>query len=123
MIVVHHGMLLMVKHDDLFAGREYWCLPGGRIEPGETPEQAAVREVKEETGLHVKVIRHLLTDRFNVDSGYTTAFTFLGEVVSGQLSLGEDPEDVDWGIKQLKAAAWRPIDFRLIRNLKQTFGL
>ena len=48
--------ILLVKRDTVpFKG--YWALPGGRMDPGETLEQTVVREVKEETGLDVQVVR------------------------------------------------------------------
>jgi 8-oxo-dGTP diphosphatase len=48
--------ILLIKRDTVpFNG--YWALPGGRAEPGETVEQTIVREVKEETGLDVMVVR------------------------------------------------------------------
>jgi 8-oxo-dGTP diphosphatase len=51
-------MILLVKRDTVpFKG--YWALPGGRMELGETVEQTIVREVKEETGLDVSVVRKI----------------------------------------------------------------
>ena len=50
--------ILLVKRDNVpFKG--YWALPGGRMDPGETIEQTVVREVKEETGLDVTVVREV----------------------------------------------------------------
>lgn len=49
------GRILLEKRSDC----GWWGLPGGRIEPGESVEQAAIRKVKEETGLDVEIIRLL----------------------------------------------------------------
>lgn len=56
-VVVSRGRLLLVQHHDRAAETIYWCPPRGR-ERGETVEEAAVREVYEETGVRVRVIRH-----------------------------------------------------------------
>jgi 8-oxo-dGTP diphosphatase len=53
------------RHD----GQEYWTLPGGGIQPGETAEQAVMREVAEETGLE------LLTADFLYDMPYPSGWT------------------------------------------------
>ena len=50
-------ILLVKRATVVFKG--YWALPGGRVDAGETVEQAVVREVKEETGLHVKTVRKI----------------------------------------------------------------
>ncbi len=51
-----NDQILLIKRDTIpFKG--YWALPGGRADPGETIEQTIVREVKEETGLDVEVVR------------------------------------------------------------------
>ena len=54
------GRLLLVKRANPPA-RGTWSIPGGRVEAGETDEQAVVREVHEETGLHVRIVREVGT--------------------------------------------------------------
>jgi 8-oxo-dGTP pyrophosphatase MutT (NUDIX family) len=61
----------MVKHRE--KGQEYWCLPGGTIDPGETPEEAALRELREECGVAGRLMRltSAYTDRSTEYSTYT----------------------------------------------------
>src|SRR5580765_3145574 len=62
-IILHSRYVLLVKARD----KSNWQLPGGRLEPGETPAQAVIREVKEETGLRASVDR--LTGRYRREDG------------------------------------------------------
>ena len=80
--------ILLIKRDTVpFKG--YWALPGGRAEPGETVEQTIVREVKEETGLDVTVVRkigeyHEQGIQGGVEYDYYPA-CFLVKVVGGEM--------------------------------------
>lgn len=80
--------ILLIKRDTVpFKG--YWALPGGRAEPGETVEQTIVREVKEETGLDVAVVRkigeyHEQGIQGGVEYDYYPA-CFLVKVVGGEM--------------------------------------
>ena len=56
-----NGSVLLIKWHDLVSGRRYWEPPGGGIKQGETPHQAAVRELFEETGLAVRVPSRFVT--------------------------------------------------------------
>lgn len=82
-------------------GRLMWSLPKGHIEPGETAELAAVREVEEETGIRGRILQSLgAIDFWFVAEGrriHKTVHHFLMERVSGELNA-DDPEvvEVEW---------------------------
>jgi 8-oxo-dGTP pyrophosphatase MutT (NUDIX family) len=94
---------LIARHDR--RGRLMWSLPKGHIEPGETPEAAAIREVAEETGIEGRILAPLgvIDFWFMVDKRriHKTVHHFLMEATGGELS-DEDAEVV--------AVAWVPLD-------------
>ncbi len=104
------GRLLLVRR-----GREpsrgLWSLPGGRVEPGETPEQACVREVLEETGLVVRVRRHVGRVRRGGPAGTTYVIDdFACDLVRGDLRAATDAADVRWVTdEELRQLALSPL--------------
>jgi ADP-ribose pyrophosphatase YjhB (NUDIX family) len=87
--VILEDQILMVRH--VHDGRDYWTLPGGGLEPDETPEQAAEREVLEETGVRVTAERYLFTS--SSKSGRNSSHCFLmSRPESMQFHIGADPE-------------------------------
>lgn len=82
------NMILLIKRlTRPFSG--YWALPGGRLDPGETVEQTAIRETKEETGLDVVIVNkigeyHEKGVQDNIEYDYLPA-CFLMKVVGGEI--------------------------------------
>jgi 8-oxo-dGTP diphosphatase len=99
-IVVRGNRVLMVKHRQ--DGVEWWCLPGGGQEPGETAQEGALRELAEECRLTGTISRQTSYLSYGPED---TTVSFLVEVGDQQPSLGYDPEvakgheilvDVQW---------------------------
>lgn len=86
-IVHREKRILMVKHRH--EKEEWWCLPGGRIEVNETPEQAALRELWEECRVQGTVSRPTSVVTFAPNDQY---YTYLIEIGGQEVSLGTDPE-------------------------------
>lgn len=90
------GELLLVKrgHEP---GLGLWSIPGGRIEPGETDEQAMVRELREETGLLVACGRMLgRVERPGLAGSIFDIRDYLASVKGGKLAAGDDAAVARW---------------------------
>jgi 8-oxo-dGTP pyrophosphatase MutT (NUDIX family) len=107
------------------AGRIEWCLPKGHLEQGETPEQAAVREIEEETGIRGRVVRALGTIeyRFSADGRriHKLVHHYLLEALGGTLTIEGDPDqeaiDVAWvPLQQLGERLTFPNERRIARE-------
>jgi 8-oxo-dGTP diphosphatase len=97
------GRLLLIKrgHDP---GRGLWSLPGGRVEAGETDEEAVAREVREETGFIVvpgRLIGSVLlpggVDGHGLDIQFDVR-DYAAAVAGGKLAAGDDADDVIWAL-------------------------
>ncbi|MFB6437864.1 NUDIX hydrolase [Streptomyces sp. NPDC056411] len=88
-IIVHEGRVLMVRRQ-VSEGKLSWQFPAGEVEPGETREDAAVRETKEETGLNVSAVE-LLGERVHPATGRLMSYTAC-EVVSGTAHVADTEE-------------------------------
>ncbi|MEM7362810.1 MAG: NUDIX hydrolase [Pseudomonadota bacterium] len=107
--VIRGDEILMVRHTD--HGNSYWTLPGGKIEEGETPAEAASREVREETTLALDVQRYLFST--TSPSGTVTQCFLMTPPQPGQVAtLGEDPEQAHLSKRErlLQGVAWHQLD-------------
>jgi len=73
------------------AGLDYFVFPGGGVEEGETPEQAAIREAMEELGIEVAIMQKVAVIHF----GFSMQFYFLIEQIGGEFGTGTGEEFVD----------------------------
>ena len=77
----------MVKNRQ--AGQEWWCLPGGAVEPGEDPSAAALRELNEECRVEGTLLRQTSLLSYAPDD---QTYTFLVDIGDQEPTLGDDPD-------------------------------
>ena len=96
-----------------------WEFPGGKLEPGETPQQALKREIMEELSTEIKVGELIDTIEYDYPTFHLSMDCFWAEVITGQLELKE-AEAAKWLTKdQLESVAWLPADITLIDKIRQ----
>lgn len=100
----------------------WWEFPGGKIEAGETPEEALVREIREELDTEIRVGVLIDTIEYDYPTFHLSMDCFWAEVVAGRLVLKE-AEDARWLTKEtLESVRWLPADQTIIDAIYRELG-
>ncbi len=93
-IVVRDDQILLMKRFKM--GKTYYTLPGGTVEKTETPDRAAIREIKEESTIDIANPRLVFIEE--AGDPYGTQYVYLCDYVSGEPVLPEDSEEAFWTV-------------------------
>jgi 8-oxo-dGTP diphosphatase len=94
-IIVQQGKMLLAKRKlDPFKG--YWDTPGGFIDVGESPEQACIRELKEETHLKIEVNNYISAYPDHYQDNPTLVIGYEAEIIEGNMKAEDDVAELNW---------------------------
>lgn len=117
--IIRNGGKLFATQRGYGEFKDGWEFPGGKIEPGETPQKALFRELKEELAVNVSVGDFLCTVDYDYPEFHLTMHCFYCSVVDGELTLLEH-EAAKWlDVSELRTVNWLPADVEVVNALER----
>jgi 8-oxo-dGTP diphosphatase len=118
--VIHRGRVLAARRTTPDSARGLWEFPGGKVEPGEDPDLAVVREIREELGCEIAVHGHLAGEQ-PIKPGYTLQVALAALVAREPIPHEHDA--VRWlGPHELDLVRWLEPDLPFLPELRARLG-
>ena len=130
MKTIEVGAAIIKKQDKIFITRrsygefaDMWEFPGGKIELGESREEALIREVKEELELDINNLEYLTTVDYDYPNFHLTMHCFICEICGGELVLNAH-NDAKWvSLEELSTQKWVPADVEVVEKILNDFKI
>ena len=117
--VIRDGQRIFATQRGYGPWKDWWEFPGGKMEAGETPQEALVREIREELNTEIAVGDKLADVEYDYPDFHLSMTCFLCRILSGSLELKEH-ESAGWLLPdELDTVRWLPADRIIIDQLKQ----
>lgn len=98
--------------------KDWWEFPGGKLETGETPEEALMREIREELSTEIRVDEFLCTVDYDYPTFHLTMHCYLCSLLTGALHLNEHKAARWLEISELGSVKWLPADVEVALRLQ-----
>ena len=119
--IIHHDGKVYATRRGYGEFMGFWEFPGGKREEGESGEETAVREIREELGASIRIDSFLTTVDYQYPSFHLIMDCYIASVVEGHLTLSEHT-DARWlGKDELDSVQWLPADIIAVEELKKHY--
>lgn len=117
--IIHDNGKILATQRGYGEFKDGWEFPGGKMQPGETPEEAIIREIKEELRVTIKPEKLLMTVEYDYPTFHLTMHCFFSVITEGTIELVEH-EAMAWLEEpQLESVSWLPADIRVVHELQR----
>ena len=117
--VIHRDGAVLATQRGYGAYKDFWEFPGGKIEAGETPEQALKREIGEELATTIQPEEFLMTVEYDYPEFHLSMDCFICSIVEGEPELLEHESACWLSFDHLNDVDWLPADLFIVDRLKQ----
>ena len=121
-VLVHDGRVFAAKRGPGKSMAGYWEFPGGKVEAGETPEDALARELREELKIDVTVGEFIVTATYEAGTAVIELSTYLCTIIEGVPVLTEHEEFRWLPVSELSDVEWAPADIPTVELLQERFA-
>ena len=120
--IINDQHVLAMQRSETMTLPGFWEFPGGKIETGESEQEALIREIKEELTVDIEIIEYINEYSYEYDFGVVSLTVYTAKITSGSITLIEHSDKKWLKGKELLDLNWAPVDIPAVGILAKKFA-